>query len=975
MSTTPAPERSRPRPQPTDFALSRGLLAAWIGAGILLALLAVFWIRRGEEATEAEWRSRLSRLADDRLALAERALDDWKTQARLIGRQASVRQRLLARRTGSRSASETVLEARVREELDELAQDEAGLSVRLVDASGALVQSSSLSPVLTDVGLSAVRRALADRRTVIGRPADAAPDELTLQIAEPVADDTGAPAGAVVLTLDAAPAFGRYFLRATAGPREHLFLVVPDETGILVIAPEWQTDVGGTHREPPESAGASKTFAAASLRSPRTAGEFVDAAGRPVMAVSRSVPELPWAIVVEVDRAEAVGPRRQQALWILLATAALFGAITAVGLAWQRSVRLRHYEQLSDRDARYRALLEQTQEAVAVGLGGKVAYANPACLQMFAATLPMAGMPISTFFAPGSREQVDEIVQHRIQGRTTAELFEAVGLRSDGSTFDVEVRVSSTTFEGKSASQAILRDISGRKRMEAELRDSEERYRLLFERNLAGVYRSTLDGRMLECNRAFAQMMGYGSPAEVLAQPAAAFHADARARETFLEQLRREGSLLNYENVGRRKDGSGIWVIENVSLLRTEDGSPEILLGTVIDMTERRKLEEQLLQSQKMEAVGRLAGGIAHDFNNLLTAVSGYTELLIGQLAEGDPRRESAEEIRQAGHRAAALTQQLLAFSRRQVLEPRVLDLNAVISNMERMLRRVIGEDIELSTSLAGSLWRTKADPAQIEQAILNLVVNARDAMPRGGQLTLETANVDLDAKYSGGAPGPHVMLAVSDTGVGMDKEQQARLFEPFYTTKERGKGTGLGLSTTYGVVKQSGGSIWVYSERGLGTTFKIYLPRSEEPLDEPAEAPPPAIPLSGTETILLVEDEPEVRRLVQKILDMHGYAVLSAASPAEAIAISRSRPGTIDILVTDVIMPGMNGRELARALSTARPDLRVLYMSGYTDAAIAHQGILDPGTAFLSKPFTPDVLARKVREVLDSPTSNLKTS
>jgi two-component system cell cycle sensor histidine kinase/response regulator CckA len=314
------------------------------------------------------------------------------------------------------------------------------------------------------------------------------------------------------------------------------------------------------------------------------------------------------------------------------------------------------------------------------------------------------------------------------------------------------------------------------------------------------------------------------------------------------------------------------------------------------------------------------------------------------------------------------LTQQLLAFSRRQVLEPRVLDLNAVIANMEKMLRRVIGEDVELTTSLSPGLWRAKADPAQIEQAILNLVVNARDAMPRGGQLTLETANAELDARYSTGAPGPHVMLAVSDTGVGMDTEQQARLFEPFYTTKERGKGTGLGLSTTYGVVKQSGGSIWVYSERGQGTTFKIYLPRCEEPLDVSQEAPLPAIPLTGTETALLVEDEPEVRRLVEKILGMQGYSVISAASPAEAIALSRGRPDSIDILVTDVIMPGMNGRELARVLSAGRPSLRVLYMSGYTDAVIAQQGILEPGTAFLSKPFTPDALARKMREVLDAP-------
>ena len=654
-------------------------------------------------------------------------------------------------------------------------------------------------------------------------------------------------------------------------------------------------------------------------------------------------------------------------LWILLAASGLVLAAAGIGVLWRRAVRLRRAERRMDQQTRYRDLLEQSQEAVAVGVAGKLAYANPACLEMFAYSRPVVGEPITSFYAPASREQVAEVLRHLTTGGTAPELYEGVALRGDGSTFDVEVRVTPVQFEGKAGSQAVLRDISGRKRMELELRGSEERYRLLFERNLAGVYRSTIEGRMLECNRAFAQMMGYASPGEVLAQPAAAFHADAHAREDFLNRLRKEGSLLNFENQGRRKDGSLIWVIENVSLIRSDDDS-DVLLGTVFDMTERRKLEEQLLQSQKMEAVGRLAGGIAHDFNNLLTAVSGYTELLIGQLDDGDPRRESAEEIRQASRRAAVLTQQLLAFSRRQVLEPKVLDLNAVITNMEKMLRRVIGEDVELTTSLSPGLWRVKADPAQIEQAILNLVVNARDAMPRGGHLTLETGNVELDAQFSSGSPGPHVMLAVSDTGVGMDMDQQARLFEPFYTTKERGKGTGLGLSTTYGVVKQSGGSIWVYSERGQGTTFKIYLPPSDEPLDAPVQQAPLATPLNGTETALLVEDEPEVRRLVEKILGMWGYSVLSAGSPAEAIALSQKRDGVIEILVTDVIMPGMNGRDLARVLSTARPSLRVLYISGYTDAVIAQQGILEPGTAFLSKPFTPDALARKIREVLDAP-------
>ena len=336
-------------------------------------------------------------------------------------------------------------------------------------------------------------------------------------------------------------------------------------------------------------------------------------------------------------------------------------------------------------------------------------------------------------------------------------------------------------------------------------------------------------------------MMGYASPAEAMAQPGSAFHADAQAREAFLDRLRREGSLVNFENQARRKDGGLIWIVENVSLLRSDDGD-EVLLGTVFDMTERRRLEEQLRQSQKMEAVGRLAGGIAHDFNNLLTVIAGYSELLLRELPGGRPAPRERRGDPPGGQRAAAgLTQQLLAFSRRQVLEPRVLDLNAVIAGMERMLRRVIGEDVELITALDPDLWRAKADPGQIEQVILNLVVNARDAMPRGGPLTIETANVELDDEYAGHyvavQPGPHVMLAVSDTGVGMDAELQARLFEPFFTTKEQGKGTGLGLSTVYGIVKQSGGSIWVYSEPGHGTTFKIYLPRCEEPLEDRAAA------------------------------------------------------------------------------------------------------------------------------------------
>jgi PAS domain S-box-containing protein len=673
--------------------------------------------------------------------------------------------------------------------------------------------------------------------------------------------------------------------------------------------------------------------------------------------------------------AASLQPAASGASWwgpaALLGAAAVGATLGALATAWRGASRRRAERESSAHQARYRELLAEAQEAVAVLADGRIVYANAACARLFGLSESPIGAPVESLFATGSRGQAEELSRPR--GGSSPEVFEATGQRADGSIFDVEVHVSPVEFEGREAAQAILRDVTSRKRMEAGLRESEERYRLLFERNLAGVYRATASGRLLECNRAFAQMLGYSSPAEAMAQRSNAFHASDEGHEVFLERLRREGSLLNHEYQAPRRDGTPIWLIGNFSLLEGRGGE-DVLLGTIFDMTERRRLEEQLLQAQKMEAVGRLAGGIAHDFNNLLTAVSGYTELLLGRLPEGDAGREHALEIRHAGQRAAALTQQLLAFSRRQVLEPRVLDLNTVISDMEKMLRRVIGEDIELTASLDQSLWRTKADPSQIEQAILNLVVNARDAMPRGGRLTIETGNVELDEKYGDRyaalRPGPHVMLAVSDTGVGMNAELQARLFEPFFTTKELGKGTGLGLSTTYGIVKQSGGSIWVYSEPGQGTTFKIYLPRCEDPLDR-REVPPPAPgPPSGTERVLLVEDEPEVRRLVERLLKMHGYAVVAAPGPAEALAAARGGDEPIDVLVTDVVMPGMNGRELARALSTRLPGLRVLYMSGYTDAAITQHGILEPGTAFLSKPFTPDALARKLREVLDAPGS-----
>jgi PAS domain S-box-containing protein len=389
---------------------------------------------------------------------------------------------------------------------------------------------------------------------------------------------------------------------------------------------------------------------------------------------------------------------------------------------------------------------------------------------------------------------------------------------------------------------------------------------------------------------------------------------------------------------------------------------------------ERAALQEQLRQSQKMEAVGQLAGGVAHDFNNLLTVIHGYSELILSEIDGKDRFFQDVHEIKAASERAASLTRQLLAFSRKQVLQPKVLDLNSLVLNIEKMLRRMIGEDIELATLLTNDLGRIKADPGQVEQVILNLAVNARDAMPKGGKLTIETTNVELDENYArshvGVFPGRYVKLSVSDAGIGMPPEIRAKIFEPFFTTKESGKGTGLGLSTVYGIVKQSGGNIWVYSEPGQGTTFKIYLPVIEEGATDSFSATfVSSQPFQGSETVLLVEDEKAVRMLASTILRKSGYKVLEAANGEEALRIVHGQPPrSIQLMLTDVVMPGLSGRQLAGRVASLQPTTKILYMSGYTDNAIVHHGVLDPGTAYIEKPFTPETLASKVREVLDSP-------
>jgi two-component system cell cycle sensor histidine kinase/response regulator CckA len=541
----------------------------------------------------------------------------------------------------------------------------------------------------------------------------------------------------------------------------------------------------------------------------------------------------------------------------------------------------------------------------------------------------------------------------------------------------LESRVGQRTAQLAAANRDLETEVVERKAAESALRESETRYRLLFQSNPFPMWVYDLETlAFLAVNEAARAHYGYSSdefltmtiadivPAEAVpALPAGSARSSAGAAES---------------NGGRhQKKDQTIIDVEITAHQLTLAGRPaELVLAN--DITERKRAahalqhtEEQLRQAQKMEAVGKLAGGVAHDFNNLLTAITGHSEMCLKQLTPHDSLYRHVDQIKKAGDRAAALTRQLLAFSRKQILQPAVIDLNHVVVELSKMLQRLIGEDVDLLMGLEADLGRIRADPNQLEQVLMNLCVNARDAMPRGGKLTIETSNVELGEEFANRhiamSTGNYVMLAVSDTGCGMDLQTQDRIFEPFFTTKEVGKGTGLGLATVYGIVKQSGGNVWVYSEVGQGTTFKLYFPRVTEGVEKPKPVTEDWGLLAGSETILLVEDEEVVREMALEILQECGYRVLPAKDGPEALELALQLDGEIHLMLTDVVMPRMSGRELSNELIKRRPDIRVLYMSGYTDDAIVQHGVLEAGTAFIGKPFSMEALTRKVRETLDT--------
>jgi PAS domain S-box-containing protein len=511
---------------------------------------------------------------------------------------------------------------------------------------------------------------------------------------------------------------------------------------------------------------------------------------------------------------------------------------------------------------------------------------------------------------------------------------------------------------------------------ERALRAQQQFLRAVIDANPHLVFARDWDGQFTLANKALAEVYGT-TPENLVGKRDADFNPDqeqvARFRLVDREVMSTgEARLAAEELVTSATTGQARWFqTVKVPLVYDKGASPQVL-GISTDITQRKRLEDQLRQAQKMEAIGRLAGGVAHDFNNILTAIIGHVDLLLEEEQEGGGRRVDLIGIKQAAERAAGLTHQLLAFSRKQVLQPKVLDLNALVNGTDQLLRRVIGEDVELRTVARPGLGAVEADPGQLEQVLVNLAVNARDAMPSGGRLTIEITNVELDQSYTRAhppmAPGPYVLLTVSDTGVGMSAEIRAHIFEPFFTTKPSGKGTGLGLATVYGIVKQSGGYIWAESEPGCGATFRIYLPRIVT--GAPAAAPAGAMAAEGgSETVLVVEDEDVVRALTSKVLQKRGYQVLVASSGPEALGLASRHPGAIHLLVTDVIMPRMSGRELARRFATLRPEAKVIYVSGYPDDAIIRHGVLESGLVFLQKPFAPEALAAKVREVLDGAT------
>jgi PAS domain S-box-containing protein len=653
------------------------------------------------------------------------------------------------------------------------------------------------------------------------------------------------------------------------------------------------------------------------------------------------------------------------------------GTITGAS-AVLRDVTDRKLAEARLRDAmeRFRGVVDQAVDAiVTINARGIVETINPAVTRIFGYTPEeVVGRNVSMLMPQPYRGEHDQYIGRYLrtgEARIIGIGREVFGLRKDGTRFPIELSVSEIRVASGRLFTGMIRDITER-RMAEEALHLRDRAIQAVDQGIIITSPSLPDNPITYANRGFEKVTGY-LQSEILGRNCRFLQGrdSDPAQVAKVREAVRQGRDCKVELVNYKKDGSPFWNALSITPIRDESGALTHFVGVQMDISGRVKLEEQLRQAQKMEAFGQLAGGVAHDFNNLLTIINGYSEYLLEGMESDSQARGPIEAILDAGERAGGLTTQLLAFSRRSVLEPVVLEPNAVVTDTAKMLQRLIGEDIRLVTSLAPQTGRVKVDPGQLGQVLMNLAVNSRDAMPTGGRLTIETRDVVLEESQVGGrdmAPGEYVIIAVSDTGTGMPPEVKARVFEPFFTTKGPGKGTGLGLATAYGIIKQSGGHMDAYSEVGVGTTFKIYLPavpESEKPKASPAL---PATIRGGSERVLLVEDQPDVRQLALVALQSHGYRVLEATDGEDALRrVETDRPA-LDLIVTDVVMPGLSGREVAERLARTYPGIKVLYTSGYTDDAVVRHGILQADVAFLRKPYTPLSLARKVREVLDQP-------
>ncbi|MDQ7785265.1 MAG: PAS domain S-box protein [Desulfomonilaceae bacterium] len=645
-----------------------------------------------------------------------------------------------------------------------------------------------------------------------------------------------------------------------------------------------------------------------------------------------------------------------------------------IGLG-ERSARKSYYAKLKENIAeleRFRALLDQTTDSIFLmqAPSGRLVDVNEsACRQLERSREDLLSLPVEALW-PNSISELLMGLLRGPHGIGNPQILDVDMVTSNGRRFPAEVSFRQVNFNDTDYVVAVARDVTERKIAEEALRESEHRFRTLVESCPLGIAFYDWEGRIVELNPALPEIMG--SPSQEATKAINLFTfppmVEGGLSEALYKCLVSERPFVG-EFPYTSKWGKDLHMRLHVTPIRL--GEKRVIGGQILveDITESKRLEEQVRQKAKLEAIGRLAGGVAHDFNNLLTAVLGYANMVEQQLPAESPMRDKLVQISLAAGRATSLTGQLLAFSRKQMLNVRSLNLNQAVTEFEDMVRRLIGEDIDVATLLDPDLRNVPADAGQIEQILMNLAVNARDSMPGGGTLTIETANTALNEEYCRNhpdvEPGEYVMLAVADTGTGMDRDTQSRLFEPFFTTKAKGLGTGLGMSTVYGVVKQHRGHIAVYSEPGRGTIIRVYLPQLDGPPADDTERLPSKPPRRGHETILVVEDEEMVRTLACEALELLGYSPLSAASPSEAIRVCRTFEGRIDLLLTDVVLPQMDGRSLYDLLSTIRPDMKVLYVSGYTEDFIVHRGVLEKGVNFLAKPFTMETLATKLGEVL----------